>query len=449
MKRVLFALTVLLSTTPTAALAAFSFTEIMYDASGTDTKHEWVEVYNTGTSADMSEYKLFENGTNHGLTLVAGSATVGAGGYAVIADDAATFLTDFPSFAGTLFDSAFSLSNSGETVTLRDESLTDIATASYTAADGAAGDGNSLNYIGGAWYPRSPTPGDGAATGSAEITSTETQQTQTESASTDESTVSGSAGPEEKPKVTVSAGPDRVVVVGAGALFTASAFGMTGDPLVSARYVWNFGNAATKDGKSVMYAYTIPGTYSVTVEAQNGGHTAIDKVSVTVVPADIVVTRANAEFIEIHNKTNRELDLSLWQLSVHGVVFVLPPYTTIGANKAMAIPADASKLSPSSPLDVFLFYPNGVRAATAAPELSFTSSGSRPVVQPSARPAAAKLKSEPRVLGAQTTELEEKSKQIAAAIESTSPQWAWFSFLLLGLMVLGGLVTLAYIQFKK
>lgn len=449
MKRLALAAILLSTTVPFAAHAAFSFTEIMYDAPGTDAKHEWVEVQNDGPAVDMTGYKFFENGSNHGLTLFAGSGTVGAGGYAVIADDAATFLVDYPSFSGSLFDSTFSLSNTGESVSLRDESLADSANATYAGETGAAGDGNSLNSINGAWYPRFPTPGSGAATGGAETTSTETGQTQTESTGTAESVVSGSAGPEEKPKVTVTAGPDRVVVVGAGALFTASAFGMTGDPLMSAHYVWNFGNAATKDGKSVMYAYTIPGTYSVTVEAQSGGYTAIDKVSVTVVPADIVITRANAEFIEIHNKTNRELDLSLWQLGVHDAVFVLPPYTTIGANKAMAIPADASKLSPSSPLDVSLFYPNGVKAATAAPELLFTSSGSVPIAQPSARPAAAKPKSEPRVLGAKTTELEERSRQVAAAVEATSPEWAWFSFGFLGLVVLAGFSALVFIQLKK
>lgn len=62
---------------------------------------------------------------------------------------------------------------------------------------------------------------------------------------------------------------------------------------------------------------------------------------------------------------------------------------------------------------------------------------------------AVKKKEEPRVLGAKTSALEERGTQVAAAIESTSPEWAWFSFLFLGLIVLLGLGALAYVQFKK
>src|SRR3989344_9127035 len=144
--------------TPFAAHAAFSFSEIMFDAPGTDTKHEWVEVYNTGDATDLSEFKFFENGSNHTLTLYGGSATVQSGGYAIIADDAATFLLDFPAFTGTLFDASFSLSNTGETIVLRDAALVDVATATYSGDGGAQGDGNSLNFISGVWTPRTATP---------------------------------------------------------------------------------------------------------------------------------------------------------------------------------------------------------------------------------------------------------------------------------------------------
>lgn len=60
-----------------------------------------------------------------------------------------------------------------------------------------------------------------------------------------------------------------------------------------------------------------------------------------------------------------------------------------------------------------------------------------------------KPKAEPRVLGAETSDLEERSQQVATAVEATSPVWAWFSFLFLGLIVLSGLCTLLYLQFKK
>ncbi len=75
----------------------------------------------------------------------------------------------------------------------------------------------------------------------------------------------------------------------------------------------------------------------------------------------------------------------------------------------------------------------------------------KPVAQKTAAVTekAVAQKSEPRVLGAKTTELEERSKQVAAAIESTSPEWAWFSFGFLGLIVLAGFSALVFIQLKK
>src|SRR3989304_2670367 len=92
--------------------------EIMYDISGTDDGREWIEVYNAGLGdVDLSALKLFENETNHGITAVA-SAIVPAGGFAVIALDPEKFSVDWPEFPGLVFDSTFSLSNTGEDLAL-------------------------------------------------------------------------------------------------------------------------------------------------------------------------------------------------------------------------------------------------------------------------------------------------------------------------------------------
>src|SRR3989338_2889840 len=120
----IFSLFVLVIFFPAFAHASVVFTEIMYDVSGTDTGREWVEITNTGTvSVDVSWYKFFEANTNHALVLISSSGTLQAGSSAVIADDATKFKIDWPSYAGTLFDSSFSLSNTGESIALRDGAL--------------------------------------------------------------------------------------------------------------------------------------------------------------------------------------------------------------------------------------------------------------------------------------------------------------------------------------
>jgi len=131
----------------------------MYDLEGSDTDREWVEVLNIDTlNIDISTFKLFENDTNHKLSIVQGSETLAPGGYAIIADDATTFLQDYPTYTGTLFDSSFSLSNSGETLSLKNGD-TVINEVTYALSTGASGDGNSLQLIDGTWQATVPTPG--------------------------------------------------------------------------------------------------------------------------------------------------------------------------------------------------------------------------------------------------------------------------------------------------
>ncbi|KKW24601.1 MAG: S-layer-like protein array protein [Candidatus Kaiserbacteria bacterium GW2011_GWC2_52_8b] len=151
-------------TVPFFAHAQVAITEIMYDLpGGSDSGREWVEVYNAGVAPiDLTKLRLNENGTNHKITAVAGGNTLSPASYAVIADDPANFRVDWSQFSGQLFDSAFSLSNDGEMIGIRDASSTEIASVSYSSGWGAGGDGNSLNRSpndAGAFIARKPSPG--------------------------------------------------------------------------------------------------------------------------------------------------------------------------------------------------------------------------------------------------------------------------------------------------
>ncbi len=145
---------------PHAALAQVQITEIMYDAPGSDEGHEWIEVTNTGADAvDIKKYKLSESGSNHILTAVSGGSLLGGGMSAIIASDAKKFAADWPRYSGILFDSSFSLSNSGEELVLKDASSTPVDTVSYQANDAADGTGGSLHRVGGNFSPAQANPG--------------------------------------------------------------------------------------------------------------------------------------------------------------------------------------------------------------------------------------------------------------------------------------------------
>lgn len=145
-----------------APLSAYvAVTEIMYDlAEGSDSGREWIEVYATGPT-DLTELKFVENGSNHAIRATRG-AFIPSGAYAVIADNPAKFAADYPGYAGFLFDSAFSLSNDGESIAISDAAGNTIDIVVYTSVS-ANGTGDSLQrHPGGNQFDAGvPTPGVG------------------------------------------------------------------------------------------------------------------------------------------------------------------------------------------------------------------------------------------------------------------------------------------------
>ena len=156
--------------------------EIMYNPLGSDEGREWIEIFNSGDSlVDLTNWKFYENQTNHTLTAIQGSMILAAGDYAVIVNssDKNKFLIDYPNYNGTLLKSSFSLNNSGESIAIKNGDLL-IDEVSYSSSLGADGDGNSLQKINNKWLAGLPTPGRanqimafGGQGGSSDLPSTE------------------------------------------------------------------------------------------------------------------------------------------------------------------------------------------------------------------------------------------------------------------------------------
>lgn len=134
------------------ALGAVVINEVMYNVPGSDTGKEWLEIYNNDVAdpKDLTDWALLEGGTNHELSLVLGDIILEGGEYAVIADDADQFLLDHPNFLGTVFDSSFSLLNTGETINIINNLGASIGSElAYETLDswGGAGDGTTTEKI--------------------------------------------------------------------------------------------------------------------------------------------------------------------------------------------------------------------------------------------------------------------------------------------------------------
>lgn len=345
---------------PITLLANVRITEIMYDLEVSDTDREWVEIFNDGTEqVDLTDWKFFEANTNHGLTS-SGSMTLAPGAYAIIVQKVEAFTGDWPNISALVLDSSFSLNNeTGEMLEIRasDGSISDSVT--YDPNVGGKGDGRSLQRVSGVWGAGTPTPGSANATqGSSPPPPGSSSNSQTASG--------GSATPAtlEEPNFRADAGADMVGVTGAPVFFDGMGYGLEGKPLENAWYSWNFGDGSVTGGQHITHTFMYPGSYAVTLNVSSGKFSASDRVVVTINNADVMISYAGSDKIELHNRSEHDLDLSDWQLTHKNAMFMFPKNTILLAKHIGVFPSSVTKLFVVYPEDVSLLYPNGVVAVS-------------------------------------------------------------------------------------
>ena len=341
------------------ASAQVFISEIMYDPKGGDTGHEWVEVVNQGgITVDLARSKFIEGGSTHLLNASQGGTSLASNAYAIIADNAKTFLSDHSGFSGIVLDSSFSLKNTGETISFKMPDGTVSDTVIYTSNQGASGDGNSLQKIDSAWHAVVPTPG--VVNVAIAIVSPQVNQSTT---SVPASTFSNFSSFPVEPQVIADAGASlRVVPVGAPITFSGRVLGLKKEPIENARLVWSFGDGARGEGASVSHTYYYPGEYIVVLDAASGHFSASDRVTVRVsLPSISLRTDGDAthSFVDIENHGTDEIDLSLWQMGAAGKIFILPQNTILGAQKKLTLASEISGLATPKGASAVLNYPNG------------------------------------------------------------------------------------------
>lgn len=394
-------------------------TEIMYDPEGNDTGREWVEIWNDGgETVDISGWWFYE-GSNHGFQNTEASV-LPAGGYAIIADNPALFSADWPDISAVILDSsAFSLKNTGELIAMRDAEKNDVVSVSYLPEESADGNGASLQLFQAVWQAAAPTPG-----APNESEASHTFQSSEPDVPAPNPPPSADAGwvPDNK-NISVSANAPGRVIVGADSLFHARAFGISGTPLEEADYVWNFGDGTIKKGEKVLHAYKYPGEYVVFISVQSGKYSAADRLLVTAKPADIRISRAVAgtdSFVELENRSSRELNLSFWQLYNGYSRYVFPENTILLPNTKVIFPYSATGLLILSPSDVSLLYPNGSRAAgyDSSPVSVKNETGAPGSVLPAPQISASAILSAREV----KTEEDRESEESIQAVQATSSE---------------------------
>lgn len=281
----------------------------MPDPLGSDTGREWIEVYNNSSnSIDLTKYKLFEANVNHGISHITGQTMLVPGDYAVIADNSSKFLLDYPSYSGSLFDSAFSLSNSGEYLSLKLNDQT-IYEYTYTSSD----EGLSTSLVFGTfneYVNANPTPG---AKNGLQVNSSSSSTTQTLASSTITKTQTEPAVPTApSPDIIITLAKDRTVIAGAYHSYEVNISKRDGTQVTSA-VVWSFGDGGSSINSTTTYRYLYPGIYNAFVTAKTGNAYGQGFMKVTVVAPELEIADFKSDkfggYIEIKNLSNRLLDL--------------------------------------------------------------------------------------------------------------------------------------------
>lgn len=378
---------------PFVVSAEVSITEIMYDLEGSDSKREWIKVCG---DEDLTGWK-FNDGSNHNLKEERGSLILSD--CAILASDATTYINEHSSYSGTVIDTVMSLNNTSDALSLINPEGGVEFSVTYNSEEG---DGGFIQYL------------------NTNVSVSEV--------------VPNGGGPvfQEEMLITAFAGGNRTVSVGADVVFEGRAYGELNEPLLGARYMWNFGNGRTSEGESVLHHYDYPGEYVVFLTVSNidvTKYSATDRIVVTALPADISITTAVSEYITLTNSGNRELDLSLWILRSGLSKFTLPENTVVLSQTDLILSYTVTELGVPNQYDVELLYPNGLPAFRYLPEVQSVISPEPFIIKPVV------IK---KIVTEEFVEENIESEQPAAVVLAKKEEGnsSWF-FALIGVIIIG------------
>ena len=159
---------------------------------------------------------------------------------------------------------------------------------------------------------------------------TEASGTQTSSSITQIQTVvsGGGNGP---PPITAQVTAETTTVAGAGTRFSGEAFGTKGEPLTGARYLWNFGDGATSEGKDTLHTYIYPGVYDVVLSVGYNYSSATARVAVIAKRPQVALVLEPDNSLLLVNNSAQELAVGGWSLISGEHSFVIPEDTRVRA----------------------------------------------------------------------------------------------------------------------
>lgn len=329
--------------------------------------YEWIELYNDGNDAvDLTGWILSIVGKKD----ISLENTIPAGSFYFIERSGYHAFDNITADLATSFGTG--LPNSGAILVLKDAAGNPVDTV-----DGS----NEWRIGGGDIIGNNTTKETAQRTFSGWITATATpkatnagvsepapEQSQSQSQSSEGS--SSYVPSEDLPQIKAYAGKDRTVTVGANVEFRGQAFGFENEPLDNARYLWTFGDGASREGQNITHIYQYPGEYVVALTISPNislkDPAVSDYLLVKAIPNQVFISEIKTgpdSFIELENKSKEEIDISGCQIKYNNQSFIFPASTRIRPNAYLVIPSSVSgMIFYDGKGTVELFYSGGFKA---------------------------------------------------------------------------------------
>lgn len=316
--------------------ASVIISEIAWMGTSESSSNEWIELYNNGDdSVDLSEWFLETEDQDISIELL---GSIIPNGYYLIerTDD-----TTVPNFTADLIASfGHGLSNSGETLFLKNSSNSNIQTLSF-ASGWTAGDSTTketMQWNGSKWITAFNTPKDGSMANSNSNIQDETDTTVNNVGDT----ITTSTSSKEETKVydisTKIIFP-KIVTAGVPFIIDHLTTGKKKEKIILGKFVWNFGDGMTREGyKSdpFTYIYQYSGDYVLNLSFYesmlNTKPDATDRLIVKVIPSGVSIISVGTytdPYVELENNSNYEMLLNDFILKGYIHSFVIPNGMTI------------------------------------------------------------------------------------------------------------------------
>jgi hypothetical protein len=366
--------------------------EIAWMGTVTSTNDEWIELYNSGSTAvSLDGWTLTAADGSPSIDLV---GTIAAGGYylAERTDD-----TTVPGItAGVIYSG--SLSNTGETLILKNNNEVTIdtvtMTSGWTAGDSISKD--TMQKSGSAWTTGIPTPGVANVTGSSSGSGTGNGSGNTSGSGTTSTGTTTTTSSVTKPKTEQEYWQEYVkqldpdpkysarmivpdtVVEHVPVKFSAVVKKFDLITVLEGKYEWSMG-----DGSSFLFSKSTPFSYTYQEAGQyvimlryysnifKKEPDTIHKKTITVIPAAVSITINSTGTIILSNNSDNDIDLGNWKLKSEINEFIFPLFTILQKSSKINVPETVHKLNTKN---ISLVTPNGYLASQKIPNINYKNS---------------------------------------------------------------------------